>query len=101
MSAERLRSTLHSSLHVPETLAGDFRKFWRARGLCLWARVEIKRRAAGAVGAAAELDMPAALEPMRQGVRHAVGRFAKDVARGLNIRCDWGPQSIADAWITR
>ena len=27
------------------------------------------------------------------------GRFAKDVARGLRIRCDWGPQYIADAWI--
>ena len=23
----------------------------------------------------------------------------KDVARGLAIRCDWGPQYIADAWI--
>src|SRR5262245_11889036 len=44
-------------------------------------------------------DRWAALEPMRQGVRHAFGRFAKDVARGLKIRCDWGPQYIADAWI--
>jgi putative transposase len=39
------------------------------------------------------------LEPIRQGVRHAFGGFAKDVARGLAIRCDWGPQYIADAWI--
>jgi hypothetical protein len=31
-------------------------------------------------------------------VRHAFGRFGKDVARGLKIRCDW-PQYIADAWI--
>src|SRR5437867_3010121 len=29
----------------------------------------------------------------------AVGRFGKDAARGLRIRCDWGPQYIADAWI--
>ena len=29
----------------------------------------------------------------------ALGRFAKDVARGLRIRCDWGPQYFADAWI--
>ena len=36
---------------------------------------------------------------IRQGVRHVFGRFAKDVARGLRIRCDWGPQYIADAWI--
>jgi putative transposase len=45
-------------------------------------------------------DRWAALEPIRQGVRHAFGRFGKDVARGLAIRCDWGPQYIADAWIT-
>jgi len=25
-------------------------------------------------------------------VRHVFGRFAKDVARGLRIRCDWGRQ---------
>jgi transposase InsO family protein len=44
-------------------------------------------------------DRWAALEPIRQGVHHAFGRFGKDVARGLAIRCDWGPQYIADAWI--
>jgi transposase InsO family protein len=44
-------------------------------------------------------DRWAALEPLRQGVRHVFGRFAKEVARGLRIRCDWGPQYIADAWI--
>jgi putative transposase len=44
-------------------------------------------------------DRWAALEPIRQGVQHAFGRFAKDVARGLSVRCDWGPQYIADAWI--
>ena len=44
-------------------------------------------------------DRWAALEPLRQGVRHVFGEFAKDVARGLRIRCDWGPQYIADAWI--
>ena len=44
-------------------------------------------------------DRWAALEPIRQGVRHAFGTFAKDIARGLKIRCDWGPQYIADAWI--
>jgi putative transposase len=44
-------------------------------------------------------DRWAALEPIRQGVRHAFGDIRKDVARGLAIRCDWGPQYIADAWI--
>jgi transposase InsO family protein len=33
-------------------------------------------------------DRWAALEPIRQGVRHAFGRFGKDVARGLALRCD-------------
>jgi putative transposase len=44
-------------------------------------------------------DRWAALEPIRQGVRHAFGTFGKEVARGLRVRCDWGPQYIADAWI--
>ena len=44
-------------------------------------------------------DRWAALEPIRQGVRHAFGEFRKDMARGLRVRCDWGPQYIADAWI--
>jgi putative transposase len=38
-------------------------------------------------------DRWAVLEPLRQGVRHVFGRFAKDVARGLRIRCDWGPST--------
>ncbi len=37
-------------------------------------------------------DRWAALEPIRQGVSHAFGVFKKDIARGLKIRCDWGPQ---------
>ncbi len=41
----------------------------------------------------------AALEPIRQGVRHAFGAFGKGIARGLKLRCDWGPQYIAGAWI--
>jgi len=45
-------------------------------------------------------DRWAALEPIRQGVRHAFGRFGKDVARGLALRCDGGSQYIADAWIS-
>jgi putative transposase len=44
-------------------------------------------------------DRWAALKPIRQGVHHAFGAFRKDVARGLAVRCDWGPQYIADAWI--
>jgi transposase InsO family protein len=44
-------------------------------------------------------DRWAALEPLRQGVRYAFGGFGKDIARGLTLRCDWGPQYTADAWI--
>src|SRR2546422_4009802 len=44
-------------------------------------------------------DRWAALEPIRQGVRHAFGAFGKEIARGLRLRCDWGPHYIADAWI--
>ncbi len=44
-------------------------------------------------------DRWAALEPIRQGVRYAFKGFEKDIARGLKLRCDWGPQYIANAWI--
>jgi transposase InsO family protein len=44
-------------------------------------------------------DRWAALEPIRQGARELFGSVRKDAARGLQIRCDWGPQYIADAWI--
>ncbi|MGH8866229.1 MAG: IS3 family transposase [Burkholderiales bacterium] len=44
-------------------------------------------------------DRWAALEPIRQGVHYAYGTFAKEMARGLRLRCDWGPQYLATAWI--
>jgi putative transposase len=44
-------------------------------------------------------DRWAAMEPIRHGVISAFGRIAKEIARGLHIRCDWGPQYIAAAWI--
>ena len=31
-------------------------------------------------------------------MRHAYGAFGKDVARGLALRSDWGPQYAADAF---
>ena len=39
-------------------------------------------------------DRWAALE-LYQGVRYAFGRLGKDVARGLTVRSDWGPQYTA------
>ena len=44
-------------------------------------------------------DRWAALQPLRDGVQTMFGLFAKEVARGLQIRCDWGPQYIAAAGI--
>jgi transposase InsO family protein len=44
-------------------------------------------------------DRWAALQPLRGGVQTMFGAFAKEIARGLQIRCDWGPQYIAAAWI--
>lgn len=44
-------------------------------------------------------DRWAALQPLRDGVQRMFGAFAKEIARGLQIRCDWGPQYIAAAWI--
>ncbi len=44
-------------------------------------------------------DRWAAFQPLREGVRSMFGAFAKEIARGLQIRCDWGPQYIAAAWI--
>jgi putative transposase len=43
-------------------------------------------------------DRWAALEPIRQGVKYAFGGFAKDVARGLSVRSDWGPQYTSHAF---
>ena len=43
-------------------------------------------------------DRWAALEPIRQGVRYAFGGFAKDIARGLSVRSDWGPQYTSHAF---
>jgi putative transposase len=44
-------------------------------------------------------DRWAALEPLREGMREIFGGTRKHAARGLQIRSDWGPQYIADAWI--
>jgi transposase InsO family protein len=43
-------------------------------------------------------DRWAALEPIHQGVRYAFGAFAKDIARGLKVRSDWGPQYTSYAF---
>jgi putative transposase len=39
-----------------------------------------------------------ALEPIRQGVRHSFGAFAKGIASGLSVRHDHGSQYMSDAF---
>ncbi len=86
----------------PDVMWGtDATRFYTAREGWCWFFGAIDHGVDEVVGwhAAKIGDRWAALEPLRQGVRHAFGAFGKDVARGLQIRCDWGPQYVADAWI--
>ena len=39
-----------------------------------------------------------ALEPIRQGVRHSFGAFARGIACGLAIRHDHGSQTMSDVF---
>jgi transposase InsO family protein len=39
-----------------------------------------------------------ALEPIRQGIRHAFGCFGKDVGAGLKLRHDHGSQYVSDVF---
>ena len=66
--------------------------------LVLWRDRSLRRRARRLAHSEDRRSLGRA-RALRQGVRHVFGKFAKDVARGLRIRCDWGPQYIADAWI--
>ncbi len=43
-------------------------------------------------------DRWAALDPIHQGVRYAFGGFDKEIARGLTLRSDWGPQYTSHAF---
>lgn len=78
----------------------DATRFYTARdGWCWWCGA-IDHASDDIVGwhVAKIGDRWAALEPIRAGARLAFGAFAKDIARGLTVRSDWGPQYIADAF---
>ena len=86
----------------PEVMWGtDATRFYTEQDGWCWFFGAIDHGIAEVVGwhAAKVGDRWAALEPIRQGVRYAFGAFRKEIARGLAVRCDWGPQYIADAWI--
>ena len=80
----------------PNVLWGtDATRFYTAQeGWCWWFGA-IDHASADIVGwhVAKIGDRWAALDPVHQGVRHAYGTFGKDVARGLSLRSDWGPQT--------
>jgi putative transposase len=80
----------------------DATRFYTERDGWCWFFGAIDHASADIVGwhTAKIGDRWAALEPIRAGVRLAFGAFAKDVARGLSVRSDWGPQYIADAFRT-
>ncbi len=91
-----------SHLERPDVMWGtDATRFYTEREGWCWFFGAIDHHTDGLLGwHTAKLgDRWAALEPIRQGVAHAFAGFAKDIARGLRIRCHWGPQYIADAWI--
>ena len=81
---------------TPNVLWGtDATRFYTAQeGWCWWFGA-IDHASADIVGwhVAKIGDRWAALDPVHQGVRHAYGTFGKDVARGLSLRSDWGPQT--------
>ena len=72
----------------------------RAGGVVLAGSVRSTTASADIVGwhVAKIGDRWAALEPVHQCMRHAYGAFGKDVARGLALRSDWGPQYATDAF---
>jgi len=78
----------------------DATRFFTERDGWCWFFGAIDHASDDIVGwhAAKKGDRWAALEPIHQGVRSAFGTFAKDIARGLTIRSDWGPQYVADAF---
>ena len=86
---------------APNVLWGtDATRFYTAQeGWCWWFGA-IDHASADIVGwhVAKIGDRWAALEPVHQGMRHAYGAFGKDVARGLALRSDWGPQYATDAF---
>ena len=85
----------------PNVLWGtDATRFYTAQeGWCWWFGA-IDHASADIVGwhVAKVGDRWAALEPVHQGIRLAYGAFEKDVARGLAVRSDWGPQYAANAF---
>ena len=86
----------------PDELWGtDATRFWtRQEGWC-WFFGAIDHCAEDIVGwhVAKVGDRWAALEPIRQGVRHIHGSYAPRIALGLGLRADHGPQYTAHQFL--
>jgi transposase InsO family protein len=93
----------HDGTIIPEqvdTMWGtDLTTTWTGEGQAA-VFVAVDHHSAECVGIHAALRATgfAALEPIRQGVRHSFGAFAKGVARGLSVRHDHGSQYMSDAF---
>ena len=82
----------------PNELWGtDATKLWTQQEGWCWFFGAIDHCAEDIVGwhVAKRGDRWAALEPIRQGVQHTHGRYARKIALGLGLRMDWGPQYTA------
>jgi transposase InsO family protein len=91
----------HDGTIIPETVdtlwGTDMTTTWTGEGQAA-VFVALDHCSADCVGIHAALRATRfeALEPVRQGVRLCFGAFGKDVARGLAVRHDHGPQYMAD-----
>ena len=84
----------------PTSSGTDATCFWSERDGWCWFFGAIDHATDELVGwkATKRGDRWAALEPLYPGVRYAFGWLGKDVARGLTVRTDWGPQYTAHAF---
>lgn len=94
---DRTHSGRIITTQVDELWGTDATKFWtRQEGWC-WFFGAIDHCAEDVVGwhVAKRGDRWAALEPIRQGVQQTHGHYAPQIAVGLGLRMDWGPQYTA------
>jgi putative transposase len=91
----------HDGTIIPETVdtmwGTDLTTTWTGEGLAA-VFVAVDHCSAECIGlhAARHATRFEALEPIRQGVRHHFGGFARKIARGLALRHDHGSQYMAD-----
>jgi putative transposase len=93
----------HDGTIVPETVDAmwgtDLTATWTEEGtVAVFIAVDDCSAACVGIHAAARATRCEALQPIRQGVRHHVGAFSKDAARGLSVRHDHGAQYMSNVF---